>query len=69
MEKVKVPKDVFEGITAVRDSGLTNMMDVPAVARLAQGMGYDEAAQWVRSNRKSYAEGFFHGFEAVETES
>lgn len=27
MAKVKVPKEVFEGITAVRDSGRTNMLE------------------------------------------
>ena len=67
MVKVKVPKEVFQGIVAVRDSGLTNMLDVPVVVRLAQDMGHDEAARWVRANRRSYAEGFFHGFEAVGT--
>lgn len=55
MARVQVPKAVFEGITAVRDSGLTNMLSVPDVIRLARRMGFEEAARWVEAHRKEYA--------------
>jgi len=68
MSKIKVPKDVLDGLEAVRLSGLTNMMDRPVVARLADEMGFDTAAEWVEAHRKEYAEGIFRGFEAEEDE-
>ena len=37
-----------------------------AVARLAGRMGFEDAAAWVRSEPKAYAEGVFHGFVAQE---
>lgn len=68
MSKVPVPQKVLDGITAVRDSGRTNMLDRPVVARLAAEMGHEDAAQWVRSQPKKYAEGVFMGF-AAQAES
>lgn len=66
MSEVKVPQKVLDGLMAVRDSGLTNMLDRPMVARLAERMGFAEAAEWVRGHRKEYAEGVFRGFTAHE---
>jgi len=66
MSKVKVPKAVLDGLKAVRQSGLTNMLDRPVVAELAEEFGFEEAARWVRSNRKRFARGLFHGFAARE---
>ena len=63
---IKVPKPVFEGITAVRDSGRTNMLDRPMVANLCMEMNFHEAALWVNDNKSEYANGIFQGFEAVE---
>lgn len=68
MGKVKVPNDVLKGIIAVRDSGMTNMLDRSTVAQLAQGMGFDEAASWITAHRKAYAGGIFRGFEAEVSE-
>lgn len=65
---VPVPRAVFEGIEAVRRSGLTNMLDRPTVAILARGMGYAEASRWVRRHRALYARAIFHGFEVKEQE-
>ncbi len=64
--RVQVPREVFEGIEAVRLSGLTNMLDRTVVAEIADGMGYEQAARWVRENRDLYARGIFHGFEVIE---
>ncbi len=66
--KVKVPRDVLQGLEAVRISGATNMLDRPMVAHLAQEMGFEEAARWVREHRGGYARGVFNGFEAVGNE-
>jgi hypothetical protein len=63
-DAVRVPPDVYQGLEAVRLSGRTNMLDRPAVARIAADMGYDECARWVHANRGLYARGVFHGFEA-----
>ncbi len=52
------------GLEGARLSGLTNMLDRPAVARIADAMGYDACARWVHRNRELYAHGAFHGFEA-----
>ena len=60
---VRVPPEVHEGLDAVRLSGLTNMLDRPAVARIAAEMGYAAAARWVQENRALYARGVFCGFE------
>ena len=64
MSKVKVPKDALEGLHAVRDSGMTNMLDRPAVVDLAREMRFEETAEWIESHRREYAEGIFRGFEA-----
>jgi len=65
---VRVPRAVYEGVTAVRDSGMFNMLDLPAVAGLASQLGHTEAAAWLndRSNRGLYSQGIFRGFEPVE---
>jgi hypothetical protein len=42
------------------------MFDRPRVIELAEMMGYVETAEWVRENRRLYAEGIFAGFVAVE---
>lgn len=36
---IEVGAEVFEGIEAVRRSGLTNMLDWPAVAEIAEAIG------------------------------
>jgi len=66
MPKVKVPKAVLDGLEAVRQSGLTNMLDRPVVAELADEFGFEEAARWIRTQRRQFARGIFHGFEATE---
>jgi len=66
MSKVRVSKPVLDGLEAVRRSGLTNMLDRPVVARLAEELGFDEAARWVEAHKKGFSEGIFRGFQAVE---
>jgi hypothetical protein len=65
---VVVPRNVYAGILAARDSGMFNMMDLPAIAGLTRQLGFDEAAGWLndRRNRRTYAEGIFRGFAPEE---
>jgi len=60
--RIPVPAAVWQGIDAVRLSGLTNMLDRPAVVRIAGELGFPEAARWVETHSKEYAEGVFRGF-------
>ena len=46
---------VKEQILAIRDTGLTNMFDIPAVQRLAYERGYYELVCWLEDHRKEYA--------------
>jgi len=69
MSKVRVPKAVLDGLEAVRQSGLTNMLDRPVVAQLAGEFGFDEAARWTDAHRDLYAKGVFRGFEVAEREN
>ena len=48
-EKVK------EQILAIRDTGLTNMFDVPMVQRLAYERGYYALVCYLEEHRKEYA--------------
>lgn len=61
-EKICIPAAVWEGLEAVRQSGLTNMLDRPRVIEIAELWGYDETAEWLRENRQAYSEGIFVGF-------
>ncbi|MCC6310972.1 MAG: DUF5049 domain-containing protein [Trueperaceae bacterium] len=65
-DRIRIPRAVFQGIEAVRLSGLTNMLDRPAVAEIAEAMGFEESARWVREHRDLYAGAIFHGFEVEE---
>ncbi len=68
MEKqpIMVSEEVFEGLEAVRRSGITNMFDRPRVIEIAEMMGYDETAEWLVSNRNLYSQGLFQGFQVGE---
>jgi hypothetical protein len=63
---VEVTREVFEGIEAVRQSGLTNMLDRPVVAEIAGEMGFEASARWVREHRELCARAIFHGFEVTK---
>jgi len=68
MEKklILISAAVFEGLEAVRQCGATNMLDRPRVIEIAEMMGYDETAEWLRENRNLYAQGIFQGFRVIE---
>jgi hypothetical protein len=60
--RIPVPAAVWQGIDAVRLSGLTNMLDRPEVVRIARKLDFSEAAGWIEAHPKEYAEGVFRGF-------
>jgi len=68
MEKhpVPVPAAVYAGLEAVRHSGATNMFDRPRVIELAEMMGFEETAAWVREHRGDYARLLFNGVMIAE---
>ena len=68
MSKVRVPKAVLDGLEAVRQSGVVNMLDRPVVAQLASEFGFEKAARWINAHRREFAEGIFRGFETTEEE-
>ena len=60
--RIPVPALVWQGIDAVRLSGLTNMLDRSEVVRIARELDFTEAAGWIEAHPKEYAEGVFRGF-------
>ena len=52
---------VKEQIFAVRDTGLTNMLDFHAVQRIAFEEGYYELVAYIEENRKEYMQFIFTG--------
>jgi len=66
MSKVRVSAAVYDGLEAIRQSGVVNMFDRPRVMELAEMWGHDETAAWVRVNRGQYARLLFHGVEVGE---
>ena len=54
----KVPSmtdTIREQILAIRDTGLTNMFDVPMVQKLAYDRGYYELVTFLEEHRREYA--------------
>jgi hypothetical protein len=66
VSRVTVPRAVYDGLEAVRRSGLTNMLDRPRVAELADELGFPGAAEWVREDRERYATAVFRGIQAED---
>ncbi len=66
---VKVSRSVLDGIRAVRDSGITNMLDREMVIKICSELGFFLAARWIDGNKKEYSAGVFFGFEETEETS
>ncbi len=47
---------IREQILAIRDTGLTNMFDVPMVPRLAFDRGFHELICYLEEHRREYAQ-------------
>ncbi|MDY5114091.1 MAG: DUF5049 domain-containing protein [Bilifractor sp.] len=52
---------VKEQILLIRDSGLTNMFDAPAVQRLAYERDYFELVLFLEDHREEYVRFILHG--------
>ena len=52
---------VKEQILSIRDTGLTNMFDLPMVQRLAYERGYFELVLYLEDHRDEYSHFILHG--------
>jgi hypothetical protein len=62
---IQVDKWVAAGIAAVKWSGLADMRDPEAVARLCDFLDFHVADLWVRANPEAYLLGLEQGFEPL----
>ena len=56
-----MPNKVCQQILAVRDTGLTNMLDIYAVQRIAFEMGCNELVCYIEEHRREYVQFIFTG--------
>ena len=49
------PPRLMDVLEVIRQSGATNMLDVPVVAEIAENIGEPEIADWIRNHRNDYA--------------
>ena len=50
-----------EEILSIRDCGCCNMLDVTAVQRAANDMGYFDLVIFIEENKRGYTNFIFHG--------
>ena len=62
---VQVPREILDGLEAIRRSGLVNMLNAIGVLEVARAMGLPEVTAWVLEERGLYAIGVLCGFEAA----
>ena len=66
-EKIKVPNDVYEELTALqREIHFT--LDIQDTIKRSEDRGYMKAANWIRQNENAYNVGFSWGFEPDTSE-
>lgn len=63
MDKIYVPKSVYEGLEAVRQSGAINMFDYRSVLRMTSMLNNKDAAYCLREHKREYLEGVLYGIE------
>jgi hypothetical protein len=61
LEDDPYPPRLMEVLETIRQSGVTNMFDVPVVTGLAEQMGETEVAGWINTHRGDYGEIILHG--------
>lgn len=54
---------IKEQILAIRDSGLTNMFDIPMVQRLAYEQDFYDLVLWLEDHKKEYVRFIMYGEE------
>ena len=52
---------ILNQILAIRETGLTNMFDIPMVQRLAFDRGFYELVTWLEDHRKEYVRFIMYG--------
>jgi len=62
---VPIPQSVLSGIEAIRLGGKTNMLDYPAVIKIAREIGHPATADWIAAHLSLYSAGVFRGFVAA----
>jgi len=69
LERVRISKDVFDGLETIRTSGATNMLDRPTVLILAREWGLTETADWIESvDKGTYGRLILFGPEILDAE-
>jgi hypothetical protein len=63
-EPVLIPKDVLEGLEAIRRYARTDVLDIPTVRFLAEERGQPSLALWIDKNPQKYGLGLLYGFRA-----
>jgi len=61
-EPVRVPKEVLEGLEAVRRHAGTDVLDIPTLRYLAQERGQSALAVWIDKHPHEYGLGLLYGF-------
>ena len=56
-----MPEKVKEQILAIRDTGLTNMFDIPMVQRLAFDRDFYELVLWLEDHKREHVRFIMYG--------
>lgn len=56
-----MPEKVKEQILAIRETGLTNMFDIPMVQRLAFDRDFYDLVLWLEDHKKEYVRFIMYG--------
>ncbi len=62
MVSIKVPREILDTLTKVRNSGEVNMMNHKAVIDRLIEMGERDAAKWIIENKVNYIQGVMWNF-------
>ncbi len=60
---VRVPKDVFEGLEAVRRYTGSDAPDIATLRYVANERGQRALVVWINQHEHAYAQGLLNGFE------
>ncbi len=63
---VRVPKDVLEGLEAVRLYARTEILDIPLLRYVAMEREKPALVVWIDKHAPEYGRGLLDGFEAEE---
>jgi hypothetical protein len=63
---VRIPKDVYEGLEAVRRHTGTAAPDIPTVRYVANERGQRALVVWIDQHERAYGQGLLNGFEVED---